>query len=89
MARFCIDRILCHAYQELYKQYVSFEKQHGEQKNIEDVIVNKRRQQYEEAVTANPHNYDAWFDYIRLEESEADLVRSSAMLYHYLSKTAV
>ncbi len=41
---------------------------------IEDVIVTKRRIQYEEAVETNPLNYDAWFDYIRLEESEADLV---------------
>lgn len=34
----------------------------------------KRRKQYEAAVAENPHNYDAWVDYIRLEEGEADLV---------------
>ncbi|KAG5617101.1 hypothetical protein H5410_016925 [Solanum commersonii] len=36
---------------------------------IEDVIVGKRRFQYEDQVKKNPRNYDTWFDYIRLEES--------------------
>jgi crooked neck len=31
---------------------------------------------YEEAVSAQPHDYDAWFDYIRLEESEGNLDRA-------------
>lgn len=30
---------------------------------------------YEEAVSAQPHDYDSWFDYIRLEEAEGDLDR--------------
>uniref|UniRef100_A0A3Q3JGZ9 Pre-mRNA-splicing factor Syf1-like N-terminal HAT-repeats domain-containing protein n=1 Tax=Monopterus albus TaxID=43700 RepID=A0A3Q3JGZ9_MONAL len=43
-----------------------------DRRGIEDVIVSKRRFQYEEEVKANPHNYDAWFDYLRLVESDAD-----------------
>ena len=78
--KFGLDSLPKHLCQDLYKQYVSFEKQHGDQKNIEDVIVDKRRTQYEDAVAANPHNYDAWFDYIRLEESEANLVRHLRMV---------
>ena len=35
--------------------------------------MSERRFQYEAAVKANPHNYDAWFDYIRLEESAGDV----------------
>ncbi|PNF41875.1 hypothetical protein B7P43_G15716 [Cryptotermes secundus] len=31
------------------------------------------RARYEEEVKANPNNYDAWFDYLRLVESEGDL----------------
>ena len=29
---------------------------------------NKRKFQYEEELKANPTNYDAWFDYIRMME---------------------
>lgn len=39
-------------------------------KGIEDAIVNRRREEYEEKVTANSYDYDAWFDFIRLEETE-------------------
>ena len=28
---------------------------------------------YEQEVKANPHNYDAWFDYLRLLESDGDV----------------
>ena len=52
----------------LYDRYTSFEKQRGDRKGIESVVVAKRRQQYEAAVAASPTNYDAWFDYVRLEE---------------------
>lgn len=57
---------------QLYKEYTAFEKQHGERKEIEDVIIGKRRFQYEEAVKANPTNYDAWFDFARLEETNGN-----------------
>lgn len=40
---------------------------------IEDVIVSKRKHQYEQEVKENPSNYDAWFDYLRLVESEGDV----------------
>ena len=46
-----------------------FEKQYGDREGIEDVIVGKRRFQYEEEVKKNPLNYDGWFDYVFLEES--------------------
>lgn len=39
---------------------------------IEDVVVSKRRFQYEEAVKAEPLNYDHWFDYLRLEEGTGE-----------------
>ena len=51
----------------LLKAYVSFEKQFGDVAGVEDVIHGKRRRLYEEAVAANPRNYDAWFDYLRME----------------------
>lgn len=43
------------------------------------MIVSKRKHQYEQEVTENPLNYDAWFDYLRLIESEGepDVVRET------------
>lgn len=70
--KYALDRIPKSQAQELFKNYTMFEKKFGDRRGIEDVIVNKRRFQYEEEVKANPHNYDAWFDYLRLLESDAD-----------------
>ena len=39
---------------------------------LTEAIRNKRRLQYEGDLKDNPHNYDVWFDYIRLEEATAD-----------------
>jgi crooked neck len=36
---------------------------------IEDVVLSKRRFTYEQEIAQNPLNYDAWFDYVKLEES--------------------
>lgn len=58
--------------QDIYKAYTVHEKKFGSRAAIEDVIVSKRRFQYEEEVKANPLNYDAWFDYIRLLEADAN-----------------
>ncbi|KAI8561002.1 hypothetical protein RHMOL_Rhmol04G0301200 [Rhododendron molle] len=35
----------------------------------EDVIMAKRKFEYEDEVRKNPFKYDVWFDYVRLEES--------------------
>ena len=55
---------------KIYEAYTVHEKKFGERTGIESVITKKRRLQYEDEVTSNPMNYDAWFDYIRLVESE-------------------
>ena len=46
---------------------------------IENVILSKRKFQYEEEIKENPMNYDAWFDYVRLVESEGnvDVIRET------------
>ncbi|KAK9828970.1 hypothetical protein WJX72_003124 [[Myrmecia] bisecta] len=75
--RYALDHIPRHQANDVYKRFVAFEKQHGDREGIEDVIVSERRFQYEAEVKSNPLNYDAWFDYIRLETSagEADKIR--------------
>ncbi|NWW76307.1 CRNL1 protein, partial [Climacteris rufus] len=70
--KYALDRIPKQEAQNLFKNYTIFEKKFGDRRGIEDIIVSKRRFQYEEEVKANPHNYDAWFDYLRLVESDAE-----------------
>ncbi|KAL1897071.1 NineTeen Complex (NTC) component [Sporothrix stenoceras] len=59
----------------LHKEYTTFEKQFGDREGIEDIVVSKRRRQYEELVKENPKNYDVWFDWARLEETTGDFDR--------------
>ena len=68
--KYALDNIPKQNAQELFKAYTRFEKKFGDRAGIEDVIINKRKFQYEEEVKANPMNYDAWFDFIRLMETE-------------------
>lgn len=42
---------------------------------IEDVVLSKRRFTYEQELAENALNYDAWFDYIKLEESTGNVDR--------------
>lgn len=58
---------------ELYKAYTIHEKKFGDRTGIEEVIVSKRKFQYEQEIAENPTNYDAWFDYIRLVEGQGDV----------------
>ena len=66
--KYALDRLPRSKSQALYQAYTAFEKQFGDKDGVEDVLIGKRRLQYEEQVTENPKNYDAWFDYARLEE---------------------
>lgn len=77
--KYALDHIPKESAQELYRSYTIHEKKFGDKIGIEDVIVSKRKYQYEEEVKANPLNYDAWFDYLRLVESDAttDVVRET------------
>lgn len=67
--KYALDRMPRSKSQVLHKQYTTFEKQFGDREGVEDVVLSKRRVMYEEQVKENPKNYDAWFDYARLEES--------------------
>ncbi|XVF24057.1 hypothetical protein REPUB_Repub13aG0093900 [Reevesia pubescens] len=59
----------------LYSKFLAFENQYGDKQGIEDAIVEKRRFEYEDEVRRNPLNYDAWFDYITLEETVGEKER--------------
>lgn len=64
--------------QELYKQYVTFEKKHGSKDKIESVIFKQQRASYEDRLQQDPFDYDGWFEYAKLlqeNESKPDAVR--------------
>ena len=67
--RYALDHIPRAQAEGLYARFVAFEKQHGSREGIEDVVLSKRRFQYEADARAAPLNYDTWFDYVKLEES--------------------
>jgi crooked neck len=46
--KYALDHIPKHKAQALYQTYTSFEKQFGDRAALEDVILSKRRFQYEE-----------------------------------------
>lgn len=71
--KYALDNLPKDKCQEIYKNYTVHEKKFGSRAAIEDVIVSKRRFQYEEEVKSNPLNYDAWFDYLRLLEADGDI----------------
>lgn len=71
--KYALDRLPKDKTQEIYKAYTIHEKKYGDRSGIEDVIVSKRKHQYEQEVAENPSNYDAWFDYLKLLESEGNL----------------
>lgn len=52
--KYALDHVPKHMAQELYKMFISFEKQFGERDHIENVIVGKRRFQYEEELKVRP-----------------------------------
>ncbi|KAF7993240.1 hypothetical protein HCN44_006300 [Aphidius gifuensis] len=71
--KYALDKLPKDKTQEIYKAYTIHEKKYGDRSGIEDVIVSKRKNQYEQEVADNPSNYDAWFDYLKLLESEGNL----------------
>lgn len=73
--RYALDHMPKAAAGDLYKRYMAFEKQKGDVTGMEEAIVAERRFAYEEQVKKDPLNYDAWFDYVRLEESAGDVER--------------
>lgn len=70
--KYALDRLPRSKAMLLHKAYTTFEKQYGDREGVEDVVLSKRRVQYEEQLKENPRNYDIWFDFARLEETAGD-----------------
>ncbi|GAM88469.1 hypothetical protein ANO11243_065020 [Dothideomycetidae sp. 11243] len=74
--KYALDRMPRSKSAILHKHYTTFEKQFGDATGVEDVVMSKRRVRYEEQVKESPRDYDAWFDYARLEEASGDPART-------------
>ncbi|CAG8886371.1 unnamed protein product [Penicillium egyptiacum] len=70
--KYALDRLPRSKAMALHKAYTTFEKQFGDREGVEDVILSKRRVEYEEQLKENPRNYDIWFSFARLEEISGD-----------------
>lgn len=77
--RYALDHMPKEKCSTLYNEYTRHEKKYGDKSSIDDVITSKRKFQYEEAVKTNPHDYDTWFDYVRMLEADGnvDLIRET------------
>jgi crooked neck len=73
--KYALDRLPRSKSMILHKAYTTFEKQYGDREGVEDVVLSKRRVQYEEQLKENPRNYDIWIDFARLEELTGDTER--------------
>ena len=75
--KFALDRLPEGQKENLFNVFTQFEKQYGGRDGAEAIILSKRRVKYEDQLSAQPYDYDIWFDYVRLEESNgnADKIR--------------
>ena len=71
--KYALDRLPRSRSVALHKTYTQFEKQFGNREGVENVVLAKRRVQYEELLRAEPFNYDVWIDLARLEETGGDV----------------
>eukprot|EP00981_Chlorochromonas_danica_P000951 scaffold227_cov173-Ochromonas_danica.AAC.14 len=67
--------------EEVKKEFIAFEKKHGDRATIESVLLQQKRDSYEERLQADYYHYDLWFDYIRLEESESNDIDKIRQVY--------
>lgn len=66
--QFAIDKFPKNQSTALYDSYSNFQKKHGELKDVEKLIAQKRKLYYEDKLAKDRFDYDTWFDYIRLAE---------------------
>lgn len=71
--KYALEKLPKDKSEEIYKYYTIHEKKYGDRAGIENIITNKRKLKYEEDLKENILDYDTWFDYIRLLESEEDV----------------
>ncbi|PSN43330.1 Protein crooked neck, partial [Blattella germanica] len=79
--KYALDHIPKDRTQELYKAYTIHEKKYGDRTGIEDVIVSKRKFQYEEEKPFWRRYIYLWINYALFEELEAEDVDRTRQVY--------
>lgn len=67
---------------ELQDALALFEKQFGSRRDIENALIVKRRKEYQQQVASNPKNYDLWFDWLKMEETQCSENTTAAAIDH-------
>lgn len=86
--QFAITHLPPDQVEDLQKEFISFEKRHAVhgRKGIENAVLEKRWQVYEEKVKSEPYNYEAWYDFIRLAESRNDIESTRSVFERAVAK---
>lgn len=66
--KFALELLSKDKTKKLYDNYSRFEKQFGEKAGVEDIILTKRKTEYEKQLENDSCNYDTWFSYLTLME---------------------
>ena len=74
--KYALDNLPKEKAQAVYQNFMTFEKQYGNEAGIDDAVLGKKRVEYEDEVRKDPTNYDAWFDYTRLEENAGEIEKA-------------
>ena len=69
--RHALDKALKKDVETVFAAYSSFERSRGDREGVDAVVAAERRLQYEARVERDARDYDAWFEYARLEEGAA------------------
>ncbi|CXI48699.1 pre-mRNA-splicing factor CLF1, putative [Plasmodium berghei] len=58
----------------LYKNFLQFQKKYSEKEELDQTLLYNERIHFEEALKKTPNDYDIWFNYIKLEEQNINLI---------------
>ncbi|KAL0489221.1 crooked neck-like protein [Acrasis kona] len=68
--KYALDHIPKQFASQVYASLMAFEKQFGDKEGIEQVVLGKKRFEYEQEIKNNPYNYDVYFSYAQLEQQD-------------------
>ena len=69
--RHALDRAPKRDVDQVFEAYSAFERSRGDRAGVDAVVAAERRLEYEGRVERDARDYDAWFEYARLEEGAA------------------
>lgn len=69
--RHALDKALKKDVDAVFEAYSAFERSRGDREGVDAVVAAERRLEYEARVQKDARDYDAWFEYARLEEGAA------------------